>query len=84
MLMDGLLDPTVRKRVLVWELIGLKYFNIFCLILNRSLPAKRTVSMFDSGQDVYSKHRGKRMEKVRSEVICHKSSLRDKLVANDT
>ncbi|GFO24731.1 HAUS augmin-like complex subunit 6 [Plakobranchus ocellatus] len=32
-----------------------------------SLPAKRTVSMFDSDKDAYAKNRGRRMEKVRSQ-----------------
>ncbi|GFR64790.1 HAUS augmin-like complex subunit 6 [Elysia marginata] len=46
-----------------------------------SLPAKRTVSMFDSGEDIYSRHRGKRMEKARSkwdEVHKFSEDMRDK------
>ncbi|RUS84558.1 hypothetical protein EGW08_007653 [Elysia chlorotica] len=46
-----------------------------------SLPAKRTISMFDSGQDIYSKHRRKRMEKARaewSELHSFDEDMRDK------
>lgn len=46
-----------------------------------SLPSKRTVSMFDSGQDIYSRHRGKRMEQGRSkwtEVHKFSEAMRDK------